>query len=72
MDILYLSKSCDIPQDHFLLEICLGNENLSNNVANEQWDQVKIVCTQPYNQVSKNLARVLVFLLYFVVLCQGH
>lgn len=70
--ILYRSNGCGILLDHFFLEICIGNENLSSNVATEQWDQVKIVCTQPYNQVSEKLAKVIVFMLYFIILYQGH
>lgn len=28
-----------------------GSEKLSKGVAEQKWDQVKVVCTQPYNKV---------------------
>ena len=29
-----------------------GSEKLSKGVAEQKWDRVKVVCTQPYNKVS--------------------
>ena len=31
-----------------------GADKLSKTVANEKWDRVKIVCTQPFNKVRKS------------------
>ena len=30
-----------------------GKSNMSATVVNEKWDRVKVVCTQPFNKVSK-------------------
>ena len=37
--------------------MCLyaGSEKLSKGVAEQKWDRVKVVCTQPYNKVSSLL-----------------
>ena len=29
-----------------------GPDKLSKGVAEQKWDRVKVVCTQPYNKVS--------------------
>ena len=31
-----------------------GADKLSKTTASEKWDRVKIVCTQPFNKVSKD------------------
>ena len=37
----------------FIYELYLytGKDKLSKSVAEQKWDKVKLVCTQPYNKV---------------------
>ena len=39
---------------NFMILFVTGPESLIKTVADKKWDQVKIVCTQPYNQVIIN------------------
>ena len=35
-----------------LMSHVAGPDKLSKAVAEQKWDRVKVVCTQPYNKVS--------------------
>ena len=34
---------------------------MNKTVANQKWDRIKVVCTQPYNKVTVSLVKVPVF-----------
>ena len=31
----------------------VGKDKLSKSAADEKWDRIKVVCTQPYNKVTR-------------------
>ena len=34
-----------------MISLITGKEKLSKSVAEQKWDRIKLVCTQPYNKV---------------------
>ncbi len=36
---------------HVPCDIVIGKEKLSKTVSDQNWDLIKIVCTQPFNKV---------------------
>ena len=39
-----------LPTCDFML---VGKDKLSKSAADEKWDRIKVVCTQPYNKVTR-------------------